>query len=69
MTTNEIQLLSLKQVCQMTSLSRTGVNKARDAGRFPAAVDLDGRRIAFVRSEVEAWLEAKVQARNARAAQ
>lgn len=69
MTTNEIQLLSLKQVCQMTSLSRTGVNKARCAGRFPAAVDLDGRRIAFVRSEVETWLRAKIASRDARDAQ
>lgn len=62
-----IQLLSLKEVCRLTSLSRTGVNKARDAGRFPAAVPLDGRRIAFVRAEIEAWLAAKVAARNERA--
>lgn len=61
-----IQLLSLKEVCRLTSLSRTGVNKARDAGRFPAAVPLDGRRIAFVRAEIEAWLAAKVAARNER---
>ena len=68
MTTSQIQLLSLKQVCQLTSLSRTGVNKARAGGRFPAAVDVDGRRIAFVKSEVESWLAAKVAARNERAA-
>jgi prophage regulatory protein len=66
--TTPIQLLSLKQVCHLTSLSRTGVNKARAGGRFPAAIDLDGRRIAFVKSEVEAWLAAKVAARNERAA-
>jgi prophage regulatory protein len=69
MTNSETQLISLKTACEMTSLSRTGINKARDAGRFPAAVDLDGRRIAFVRAEVEAWMAAKIAARNARATQ
>ncbi|WP_233284176.1 MULTISPECIES: AlpA family transcriptional regulator [Agrobacterium] len=64
--TTPIQLLSLKQVCQLTSLSRTGVNKARAGGRFPAAIDLDGRRIAFVKTEVEAWLSSKIEARNAK---
>lgn len=67
MTTSQIQLLSLKQVCQLTSLSRTGVNKARAGGRFPAAVAVDGRRIAFVKKEVEAWLASKIEARNAKA--
>lgn len=64
--TTSIQLLSLKQVCAMTSLSRTGVNKARAGGRFPAAVGVDGRRIAFVKTEVEAWLSSRIEARNAK---
>jgi len=69
MAISETQLISLKTACEMTSLSRTGINKARDAGRFPAAVPLDGRRIAFVRSEVEAWMSEKIASRNARTAQ
>lgn len=69
MVNSETQLISLKTACEMTSLSRTGINKARDAGRFPAAVPLDGRRIAFVRSEVETWLREKIASRDAGAAQ
>jgi prophage regulatory protein len=65
----EIQLVSLKRVCELTSLSRTGVNKARAGGRFPQAIELDGRRVAFVRREVEEWIASKVAARDARVSQ
>ncbi|WP_413709155.1 helix-turn-helix transcriptional regulator [Rhizobium sp. Rhizsp82] len=63
MTETDIKLISLKEVCKMTSLSRTGVNNARSAGRFPKAVMLDGKRIAFVRTEVLEWMNARIQAR------
>lgn len=66
---HEIQLVSLKQVCALTSLSRTGINKARAGGRFPQAIELDGRRVAFVRREIEEWITAKVAARDARVGQ
>lgn len=56
-------LISLDQVCDLTSLSRTGINKARYAGRFPKAVPLDGRRIAFVQAEVLSWIDERIAAR------
>ncbi|CZT34629.1 helix-turn-helix transcriptional regulator [Rhizobium sp. 9140] len=61
------ELISLNDACKVTSLSRTGINKARRAGRFPQAVSLDGRRIAFVRAEVLSWINSKIDARDARA--
>jgi prophage regulatory protein len=62
-------LISLNDACRLTSLSRTGINKARTAGRFPQAIELDGRRVAFVRTEVESWIKSRIAARDARAAQ
>ena len=58
-------LISLNQVCALTSLSRTAINARRSAGTFPRAVDLGGpKRIAFVRSEVEAWIHERITARD-----
>ncbi len=56
-------LIPMKEVCTLTSLSRTMVNRLRVAGRFPAAVELGERRVAFVRSEVLAWIEERIAGR------
>jgi len=62
---NEIILVSLVEACRMTSMSRTMLNRYRAAGRFPSTVELGDRRLAFVRSEVSDWIQAKVSARAA----
>lgn len=56
-------LVSLNQAANMTSMSRGMVNRYRATGRFPAAVDLGDRRIAFVKSEVMDWIQKKIEAR------
>lgn len=62
---NTPRLVSLNDAAKMTSMSRTMVNRYRSEGRFPVAVTLGERRIAFVRAEVEAWIDAKIAARAA----
>lgn len=62
------QLVSLNMVCAMTSLSRTAINLRRAAGTFPKPVPLDGRRIAFVRAEVEQWIRDRIAAARPEAA-
>ncbi|WP_438748450.1 helix-turn-helix transcriptional regulator [Pararhizobium sp. O133] len=59
-------LISMNQVAMMTSMSRTMVNKYRASGRFPDAVDLGDRRVAFVKTEVMDWIEEKIAARRSR---
>lgn len=61
-------LVSLNDAAKMTSLSRTAINKFRAAGRFPQAVPLGEKRIAFVRAEVVAWIDERVAARGAKVA-
>jgi len=65
---DDFKLLNLRDVCTLTSLSRTSINRERDAGRFPRAVPLGDRRVAFVRAEVEAWIKDRIAARDAKAA-
>ena len=59
-----MKLLSLNQVCELTSLSRTAVNKRRNAGTFPAEVRISEKRIGFVESEVMEWIAARVAERD-----
>ena len=61
-------LVSLREVCGMTSLSRTAINQRRANGQFPKPVPLGDRRIAFVRSEVENWIRERIAARQPEAA-
>lgn len=56
-------LLSIKDVCRITTLSRTAINKFRDAGKFPKAVELGEKRIAFVANEVADWVQTRIGAR------
>lgn len=58
-------LISMNDVCKLTSMSRTMVNRYRAEGRFPVHVELGEVRVAFVRSEVVAWIQAKIEARAA----
>ena len=58
-------LVSVKAACALTSLSRTMLNRYRAEGRFPAAVPLGDRRVAFVRQEVNQWIADRIAARGA----
>lgn len=41
------------------------LNRYRAEGRFPSAVPLGDRRVAFVKSEVNEWIAARIAARGA----
>lgn len=61
-------LISLNDACRFTSLSRTAINRWRATGEFPAAVPLGDKRVAFVKSEVEAWITKRIASRQKDAA-
>ena len=56
-------LISLKDTCALTSISKTMIHRLRGEGKFPAHVELGEKRIAFLRSEVTAWIAAKLDKR------
>lgn len=65
LSSDERVLVSLKTACAMTSLSRTMINRYRSEGRWPVAVPLGDKRIAFVKAEVQGWIAARIAARPA----
>jgi predicted DNA-binding transcriptional regulator AlpA len=56
-------LVSLNDVCRLTSLSRTAINRWRASGRFPRAVPLGDKRVAFVATEVRDWISERIAER------
>lgn len=56
-------LISLRDTCALTSMSKTMIHRLRCEGTFPLPVALGEKRIAFSRSEVTAWIQAKLAAR------
>jgi len=56
-------LISLNDCCQLTSLSRTAINRWRGLGLFPQAVPLGDKRVAFVRAEIEQWVRDRIAER------
>ena len=53
MPTNTKSILSMKETEEATSLSRATINRYREIGDFPEAIELTKRRIVFVASEVD----------------
>jgi len=66
----DLRLISIREACQLTSLSRTSLFLKSKAGNFPKPLRLseDGVRKAFLLSEVEAWIADKIAVRDQEAA-
>jgi prophage regulatory protein len=56
------RFLSMKQVLERVGLSRTTLYGCMNAGTFPQSVPLGPKRIAFVESQVDAWMQAQIEA-------
>ena len=59
------RLMAPKDAAVATSLSRPLLSLMAAEGQFPLPVRLGERRIAFVRAEVDAWIDARIAARAA----
>ena len=59
-------LIRCKKVCGETSLSRSYVYQLSREGRFPKPVSLvpGGTSVAWVASEVDAWVNERITERN-----
>ena len=55
----------LIQVQKLTGLSRSSIYAYIDKGLFPAQVKLGLRSVAWVESEIESWVDSKINARDA----
>lgn len=59
------RFLSGSDVKQRVGLSKTEIYRRIAAGTFPKQVPLGEHRIAFLESEIEAWIATRVAARAA----
>lgn len=58
-----MKLIKLKAVMECTGLARSTVYKFIAEGRFPKPVKLGVRMVAWVESEINAWIEDKINQR------
>ncbi|MGR5165977.1 helix-turn-helix transcriptional regulator [Vibrio astriarenae] len=58
------RLMRLREVIQVTGLSRSSIYCRINEGKFPPAVSLGERSVAWVEEEVQGWITSKIQQRN-----
>lgn len=51
---------SARQVCELTTYSKTTLWREIRAKRFPRPIPISPGRVAFIRDQVDAWLKAKM---------
>ena len=56
-----MELIGQKELLRILPISRSTLWRLRRGGRFPAAVQLTARRIAYRRDEVEAWMNSRTR--------
>jgi prophage regulatory protein len=56
-------ILKLPEVMEKTKLARPSVYRHIKAGTFPAPINLGERAVGWVESEIDAWIEQRMQAR------
>lgn len=59
-----MKFLKLKEVMEMTAMSRSNVYKMMSEGRFPQSVSLGARAVAWVDSEVQDWILERIALRD-----
>ena len=58
-------MIKLKDVQRITSLSRSSIYAYIEKGIFPTQVKLGARSVAWLESDIQSWVESKINARNA----
>lgn len=56
------RLIRLREVRARVSLGASTVYRYLAAGKFPRPVDLGGGRVAWLESEVDAWIASRAEA-------
>lgn len=60
------KLIRIKTVVEITGLSKSYIYQLQDKGLFPKSVQIvpDGKAIAWVLSEINDWIDLRIQARD-----
>ncbi len=60
-----LRLISRKVAAGRVGYHEVHLRRLEVGGKFPASVRIGANRIGYVESEVEAWIQAKINARDA----
>ena len=60
------RFLCSRDVAERVGLSKTEIYRRIAAGTFPQQVPLGTQRVAFVESEIDAWMAQRLKARDAK---
>ena len=55
------RFLRLPDVIAKTGLSRSTIYERMTDGTFPSAINLGGRSVAWIESEIDEWIDAQIQ--------
>ena len=59
-----MRIIRLKEVIENTGLSRSTIYKYIGEGTFPDSLDLGGRTVGWLESEIHDWIMVKVEERD-----
>ena len=59
----EERLLRLREVVEITSLSRSTIYRMMNAGQFPQSVKIRSRSVRWKLSDINAWMDSKTSMR------
>ena len=59
------RLLRLPEVIRRVGYSRPSIYRKMNSAEFPSPVNLGGRAVAWIESEIDAWIESRVSDRRA----
>ncbi|MCR6741589.1 MULTISPECIES: helix-turn-helix transcriptional regulator [Aeromonas] len=59
-----MKLIKLKEVVEMTTLSKATIYRLMKNGKFPCAIHLGAKAVAWKLSEIIEWIELKASARS-----
>jgi prophage regulatory protein len=61
-------LIRLPEVTRRTTKSRSAIYAAIASGNFPKPIRIGQRAVAFIESEIDAWIAHQAESRNQRTA-
>lgn len=58
------RFIRMREAIQKTGLSKSSIYDLMAQGHFPKTISLGGRSVAFIESEIDAWMAERIAARN-----
>lgn len=59
-----MSIIRLREVMKLTGLARSTIYKYTNAGQFPKPINLSGRSVGWVESEIHEWILGRIESRD-----